>query len=194
MQPICRRPARTCQHLDGCPRPHKAHGWCRAHWERIRKTGKPGPVEIVKRLDSSRPCKVPGCTTPVGRKSARGMCNKHYLRWGVHGDPSVVKVGGASLALEANPNWSGDDASYTAVHLRLRKQRGRASERQCVDCGQQARHWSYGYRGSIERVDPQMGMYSPDLDSYDPRCVRCHSSFDRSMRALITGQRPEETA
>ena len=38
------------------------------------------------------PCTVPGCER-VG-PLRRGMCNKHYERWRVHGDPNIVKTAG----------------------------------------------------------------------------------------------------
>ena len=34
-----------------------------------------------------RPCKVEDCSNIVGPKGARGLCNKHYLRWLNTGDP-----------------------------------------------------------------------------------------------------------
>ena len=39
-------------------------------------------------------CTIDGCENPVAIKS-RGWCNKHYLRWRTHGDPEVMKRGGA---------------------------------------------------------------------------------------------------
>lgn len=35
-----------------------------------------------------RPCKVPGCRRPVGRKGARGWCSRHYQRWMKTGSPT----------------------------------------------------------------------------------------------------------
>lgn len=36
-------------------------------------------------------CTVAGCRRPL---EARGLCAKHYQRWRVHGDPTVVKPRG----------------------------------------------------------------------------------------------------
>lgn len=141
---------------------------------------------------SSRPCSVAGCETSVGLNGARGMCNKHYLRWRTHGDASVVARRGASMPGPLNPNWTGTEASYAASHLRLRRQRGAAKRHACVDCGKAAAHWSYNNADPDERFDPECGRYSPNTSAYDPRCVPCHSAFDRAARnaALLTGERP----
>ena len=36
------------------------------------------------------------CSTPAGdrRAESRGWCNKHYLRWRTHGDPTIVRTPG----------------------------------------------------------------------------------------------------
>ena len=117
----------------------------------------------------------------------------HYQRWRRHADPYAVGVGGAALRGELNPNWSGDDASYFAVHLRLRRERGSASDFSCVDCGRPAAHWSYDNSDPNERIAPDLGRYSVDTNRYAARCVSCHRIFDNSARrALLTGRRPGE--
>lgn len=35
----------------------------------------------------NRPCKISGCSRPVGYKGARGWCSKHYQRWMKTGHP-----------------------------------------------------------------------------------------------------------
>lgn len=42
---------------------------------------------------ADRTCSLPDCAQPVKPGGARGMCNKHYLRWRKHGDPTVVLTG-----------------------------------------------------------------------------------------------------
>ena len=75
------------------------------------------------------------------------------------------------------------EPSYTAVHHRLRAQRGRASDHVC-ECGAPAKHWSY------DRLDPNelQGVkngrpvrYSADLDHYQPRCVSCNARRDKPL-------------
>lgn len=77
----------------------------------------------------------------------------------------------------ANPMWTGDDASYNAVHFRLWRSRGRASEHLCA-CGDQAREWAYQHGDPDERQS-RLGPYSVDLDRYLPKCVKCHRRLDR---------------
>jgi len=141
------------------------------------------PIIVYKPL--GRVCVIEGCESPVDNAGGKDMCCKHYQRWRKHGDPSVVGKGGASLALESNPNWSGDDATYAAVHLRLRRQRGRADQHSCVDCGKRAAHWSYPHTTPTPGPMP----YSVNLSDYEPRCASCHRRLDNAAR-LLTGERP----
>ena len=48
-------PKKFCA-VIGCKRSHYAHGWCRMHYERVQKTGDPGPVGLLassRRKDES---------------------------------------------------------------------------------------------------------------------------------------------
>lgn len=63
--------------------------------------------------------------------------------------------------------WQGDTPTKTAVHQRLYRARGKASEYPCVDCGLQARDWS--------QVKNTEG-YS--IDDFEPRCRSCHTIYD----------------
>lgn len=82
---------------------------------------------------------------------------------------------------EQNSSWKGDAASYTAVHLRLRVERGPARSHPCVDCGEVAHDWSYNGRDENCVRSPR-GVYSVNLDNYDPRCRCCHRQYDARMR------------
>ena len=67
-----------------------------------------------------------------------------------------------------NPNWTGDAASQSALHQRLRSHRGSASRHVCVDCGKPALDWSQTH-----------GTTGLDLDNdYNPRCRSCHTRYD----------------
>jgi len=72
---------------------------------------------------------------------------------------------------------------YSAAHDRVRRERGWASEYDCVDCGQLAEEWSYNHADPDELIEPegcQSGgsAYSLDSNCYDPRCIPCHRRFD----------------
>ena len=75
---------RTCS-IEGCDKPHMAHGWCGMHYLRWRKYGDPLFLIRPKRPDNFI-CIVEGCKKP-GR--TRGWCSMHYARWRTHGDPLV---------------------------------------------------------------------------------------------------------
>ena len=113
---------------------------------------------------------------------------KHYQRYRKHGDTETVATGGASLPEHLNPMWSGDAASYRAVHARIKQQRGPASYFKCCDCGKQAAEWSYNHMDPDERQS-LYGAYSTEMQQYEPRCVKCHRGFDSRRRALLTGNR-----
>lgn len=72
----------TCQ-VEGCTRPHKARGYCQAHYQHYKR-GVPIRAEIKER-DTQPPehCTAEeGCTNPV---KARGLCFVHYQRRLRHG-------------------------------------------------------------------------------------------------------------
>jgi hypothetical protein len=74
------------------------------------------------------------------------------------------------------------EGSFSAIHQRLRKIRGLATNYACVDCGKPAQHWSYDHACPDERRDFKLGLpFSIDLDHYQPRCVPCHKRLDLAV-------------
>lgn len=74
-----------------------------------------------------------------------------------------------------------DPDSYNAVHIRLGKARGKASSKQCVDCGSPATEWAYNRSGVAEKSTIRNGypvVYSTDIAQYDPCCGPCHYGRD----------------
>lgn len=64
--------------LDGCNKKHMAKGYCNPHYERFRKTGDAGSVEVRDKLKQLEEfCSVEGCSLKV---HSRNLCNAHYLR------------------------------------------------------------------------------------------------------------------
>jgi len=87
----------------------------------------------------------------------------------------------------AEHNWVGSQATYTAAHERVRRERGRAKEHACVDCGDQAAEWSYVGNAPDERKAVRgrsICAYSPSPEYYSPRCCKCHRAHDRELRKL----------
>ena len=150
----------------GCENPrHVAAGHCSKHHYRVKKYGTPEPA-LERQQRRGMICVLPDCME--ARYSGKyGWCKRHYDRWRRHGDPHTVLL----------PMGRGDNVTVSAVHKRLDAKRGRASQHPCVDCGQPARHWSYGHTDPNEKQSDH-GPYSPDIAHYQPRCVPCHKRFD----------------
>lgn len=172
---------KMCCHPDGCDRPARARGWCRAHYLRVLRTGNPGTAAIP---EPKKKCSVEDCDRIVDSLGGHGYCGKHYQRFRKHGDATVVMKGGASLPANLNPNWS-ETPSYNAVHLRLASALGKASRHSCVDCAGTAAEWSYDHTAPDE-MQSEFGQYSALASHYWPRCVPCHRVMDI---ALLNGHR-----
>lgn len=71
-------PTRICS-IDGCENPHRARGWCAAHYSRWQKHGDPNLGRTT-----AATCSVDGCENPP---LSRGWCEAHYRRWRRYGDP-----------------------------------------------------------------------------------------------------------
>ncbi len=80
------------------------------------------------------------------------------------------RVDNTGLRGPETSQWKGDKAKYRAIHARIVNERGRADSYLCVDCGEEARQWSY--KGRVG--------FSPDVNDYEPRCVPCHRAYDRA--------------
>lgn len=78
---------------------------------------------------------------------------------------------------ERNDSWKGDNASYTAFHLRVYKARGKPSE--CSVCG-------VSTPGRYEWAN--LSGHYEDINDYARMCVTCHKSYD-ARRRLETGRR-----
>jgi hypothetical protein len=71
---------------------------------------------------------------------------------------------------------------YNAIHQRLKRDRGPASEQWCTDCGGPAMDWAYDHLDPDELMGKD-GPYSLDLAHYRARCRRCHQAEDRAQTA-----------
>lgn len=117
-------------------------------------------------------CSVRGCEQET---HARGWCGKHYRRWMRHGDVFCV---GVSPRGERHPDWTGDRATYLAVHHRLYRERGYAKSYTCITCERPAQQWAYQHGDPDELIDSKGRVYSTNLDLYEPMCALCHTAFD----------------
>lgn len=174
---------RSCS-VDKCERPVQAKGLCNPHYFRLRRNGETGSAEIgVKNPDA--PCEVDDCDKTV-RGGSNGMCPKHATRVARHGDAAVVLAPEPHFG-ERNHLWTGSDATYNAVHTRLRNQRGSAREQMC-GCGNPAAQWAYDHADPNGRVAEE-GPYSVNLDHYEAKCVPCHKRGDLARFNVPAGDR-----
>lgn len=154
---------RTCI-VDGCEKPaRKRCRRCAAHQYHHEK------------LTHTRSCSIEGC----GRKHlGQGFCAKHLRNWRVNGDPLAPSRRGKVYVGPLHYNWSGENASYQAVHKRMRRAKGDPTRFDCP-CGRQAQQWAYDHMDPDERTDLRTGcVYSIDFDRYAPMCRKCHRALD----------------
>jgi hypothetical protein len=69
--------------VEGCVSSAYARGYCNRHYQRVLKSGAPGPVGLL-RQPNHMTCIVDGCERP---NKARGYCAMHLHRVKAHGDP-----------------------------------------------------------------------------------------------------------
>lgn len=170
-----------CQ-IEGCRRVSKRWAGqrrvCPMHGARF---GRHGHFEQTRkwspRNGNRRKCAVPECLAM--EDGACGYCKMHMTRLSKHGDPHH-HIPRAERNFPRGPDhhfWTGENVSYSGVHLRLRATRGSASAHECIDCNRVAQQWSYDRKDSAEKQS-EFGPYSADLNHYEPRCISCHKRFD----------------
>lgn len=74
-------PGRSICTIEGCGRPHEAHGLCNLHYLRLKHHGTTDSRRVRLGLDT-RVCSVESCEKTV---AARGLCACHDWRMRVHG-------------------------------------------------------------------------------------------------------------
>lgn len=123
---------------------------------------------IVRELQDLRMWRRLGDDEGVERcnEHLNDMCTKHYQRMRVYGTLDNPRKTGSDA-----PSWQGNEIRYRTAHVRLTRSRGPASGYLCVDCGDQAREWSYDHGDPNELTSDRGAPYSPDPDRYQPRCI-----------------------
>ena len=168
---------RECE-VSFCSKPVRSGkaALCEGHYNQKRK-GKPFTELKPRRIEGG--CGVAGCELP--RRRGR-YCPKHTARIARHGDPHKVIPHSERnfLTGEDHPKWTGDEATYNAVHMRLRTQRGSASEYRCISCPAVAEQWAYVHNRERSATAVE-GPYSVVLADYEPMCVRCHKRMDMDI-------------
>ena len=116
--------------------------------------------------DTGRACSIPGCPHP---RRTRGWCDTHYRQYlrGYAPAPS---------------HWKNGNVGYNGIHIRLYRERGRASDYTCAECGRQALDWAYDHMDPAERINDKGWPYSLDTAHYVPLCRSCHRRQDNARR------------
>jgi hypothetical protein len=169
----------TCT-IDGCDKPIKRRALCYGHYMKQWRYGhaEHTPTRTRQDLTGQRF----GNLVALRRESNRWACAcdcgvEHHARVGDLNRGSVTSCGGLT-------HRRMDVVGYTAVHDRLRTDRGPASTHTCTDCGAPADHWSYDHTDPDERQAENIKghpAYSLDPERYAPRCVPCHKVFDLNV-------------
>lgn len=124
---------------------------------------------------ADRTCSVPDCDRMV---LARGWCSMHWHRNWKNNRPEHGRFGPP----QPKQKPMAEDVSYHHVHVRLRAERGRASDRMCEDgCGRKAKHWAYDHSDPNALRSPEGFPYSTDLSNYWALCSSCHQKHDRDV-------------
>lgn len=73
---------------------------------------------------------------------------------------------------EKNPTWTGDNATYWAIHRRIIRKFGKASEHGCKLCNSKEHiDWA--------NVDHK---YTMELKKWIPLCKKCHRKYDKEKK------------
>lgn len=109
--------------------------------------------------------------------TAKGMCSKHYNRWLRYGDVTAVKKGSPGTG-EKHHSWKGADASYTALHNRVYRRRGKASSHGCERCGRKdpGTRYEWATVHGTDGTDP--------FKHYISLCKPCHGLYDLAKLTL----------
>lgn len=171
--------ATSCEAPDCSRTDMQGRNYCHMHYFRWYRHGSLEPLRPKR--SAKGVCIIGSCGN--ADDGPHGLCPMHSTRKRRHGDALIVKKPEVRRGVD-HPSWTGDDATYSAVHQRLRKSLGSASSSQCVDCGGDAAQWSYDRKDSAE-LESEFGPYSTDLSYYIARCIPCHKRFD--LEAIRNG-------
>lgn len=172
----------TCS-VDGCSGPSRKRGWCAAHYQQQRRTGRP-PEPFKYKWAAEKRCLVCGATEWVGkgRKVCSRRCQQLFQRWGEH-RPTHVQCSMCSTTIDLRlPGRarSGGESS------RLR----RSDTSLCDDCRRQRKyrhHFSTTALGNRDgwicricggSVDPTARWPNPLAASVDHVIARADGGSD----------------
>lgn len=89
--------------VEGCGKALYKAAYCSMHYQRVRATGEPGPVEPLRFQSATGGCSVDGCER---KHEAFDLCRLHYRRYKKHGS--------VNLPERVIPTCSVEDCDTTA--------------------------------------------------------------------------------
>lgn len=120
------------------------------------------------KIEKVCPCGENFYLTPAQDRPGHGkFCNREcYLKYG---NKHIGKIS-AKAKGKNHWNYKGDNAKYSALHLRVQDRRGKATE--CEYCG------------GIEWVEwaNMTGRYE-DTNDYQQLCRSCHTNYDNQLKS-----------
>ncbi len=172
-------PNPTCS-LPDCDKPLKRAGYCYGHYMKNWRYGTPTPDHRPTWVDLRG--QRFGTLIVMQRQGAKWRCLCDCGRERLTPAGDLNRSGDGSSCGDRATHWRTDDAGYGAAHERCRSDYGPILSRRCIECGEQARHWSYNHDDPDERLAYGLSAkpiaYSLNPDHYSPRCVPCHKRFD----------------
>lgn len=143
-------------------------GWCDRCYQRWQAHGDPlwQPLRLdPDQYDSSghklylKTC--PGCDGTFRLRSDQTHCSTACAL-------KAKPRSGPVRSGEDNHNWRGEDVGYHGMHIRVRKQRGKADH--CERCGASDPALNYDWASLVD--NPR------SVDDFAPMCRSCHRKFD----------------
>ena len=169
--------------VDGCSKDVHRKGFCYAHYMKNWRYGTPTPKHEVRRqlIDGQRFGLLVALEPTKGKWLCRCDCGATKLvRTGDLNRGSTTSCGQPHLHHRLS------SVTYGAAHDRLKIDKGNVRDQECVDCGDEAKQWSYDHADPNEMLayglSPKPIAYSLNPEHYSARCVPCHKHFDLNRK------------
>lgn len=103
-------------------------------------------------------------------------------------------IGPRRVKAPRTPKPHTHSTTYRAVHKRVQRAKGHASNHPCAHCTSTAEEWAYDHTDPAPLVGTTgrgiSAEYSTDLARYLPLCKPCHSRFDARRTNTIVDPTP----
>lgn len=175
----------TCS-LSGCDKAVKRNGFCYGHYMKNWRYGTPTPQREPRWVDLAG--QRFGTLLVQSRRGEQWLCQCDCGQTRLARAGDLNRTRDLTTCGDRTVHYRLDIVGYHAAHVRCTSDRGAIATHNCVDCGSQAKHWSYNHDDPNEMlgtsgVSDQLIPYSLNPWHYSPRCVPCHKRFDLDRAA-----------